>query len=146
LEEGIGGENEETPTWALLAISCGPEMLILTRRIGETLRIGDDVSVTVLGVHRNQVRLGIQAPKSVAVRREEIFTRIVEDGKMVGAIPIADPSMTRTSARRSGSKLSRSRIGSNSNSAPQLTAGGGPLAGSWSFRSKIPFGYRARLR
>ncbi len=51
-------------------------MLILTRRVGETLMIGDQVSVTVLGVKGNQVRIGINAPKDVAVHREEIFQRI----------------------------------------------------------------------
>lgn len=51
-------------------------MLILTRRVGETLMIGDSVSVTVLGVKGNQVRIGITAPKDVAVHREEIFQRI----------------------------------------------------------------------
>lgn len=51
-------------------------MLILTRRVGETLMIGDQVSVTVLGVKGNQVRLGINAPKDVAVHREEIYERI----------------------------------------------------------------------
>lgn len=51
-------------------------MLILTRRVGETLMIGDEVSVTILGVKGNQVRIGIQAPKSVAVHREEIYKRI----------------------------------------------------------------------
>ena len=51
-------------------------MLILTRRVGETLMIGDSVTVTILGVKGNQVRVGITAPKDVAVHREEIFQRI----------------------------------------------------------------------
>lgn len=51
-------------------------MLILTRRVGETLMVGDEVSVTVLGVKGNQVRLGVNAPKDVAVHREEIYERI----------------------------------------------------------------------
>jgi len=54
----------------------GMNMLILTRRIGETLMIGDDVTVTVLGVKGNQVRLGVNAPKDVAVHREEIYDKI----------------------------------------------------------------------
>ena len=51
-------------------------MLILTRRIGETLMIGGDVTVTVLGVKGSQVRMGVNAPKDVAVHREEIYERI----------------------------------------------------------------------
>jgi carbon storage regulator len=51
-------------------------MLILTRRVGETVMIGEDVTVTVLGVKGNQVRIGVNAPRNVAVHREEIFERI----------------------------------------------------------------------
>jgi carbon storage regulator len=59
-------------------------MLILTRRVGETLMIGDAVSVTVLGVKGNQVRIGINAPKDVAVHREEIYQRIKREHDVPG--------------------------------------------------------------
>ena len=55
-------------------------MLILTRRAGEALMIGENVTIKVLGVKGNQVRIGIDAPKDVAVHREEIFDRIQDDG------------------------------------------------------------------
>ena len=61
-------------------------MLILTRRIGETIMIGDDVTITVLGVKGNQVRLGVNAPKDVSVHREEIYQRIQRE-KGLGVAP-----------------------------------------------------------
>lgn len=59
-------------------------MLILTRRVGETLMVGDDVTVTVLGVKGNQVRIGVNAPKNVAVHREEIYDRIQKEQSGAG--------------------------------------------------------------
>jgi carbon storage regulator len=54
-------------------------MLILTRRVGETVMIGGEITVTVLDVKRNQVRLGIQAPKEIPVHREEVYVRVQEE-------------------------------------------------------------------
>jgi carbon storage regulator len=67
-------------------------MLILTRRVGESVVIGEDVTVTVLGVKGNQVRIGINAPKTVTVHREEIFERI-KNGQGAGdRTPADEPS------------------------------------------------------
>ncbi len=70
-------------------------MLILTRRVGETIVIGDDVIVTVLGIKGNQVRIGINAPKDVSVHREEIYQRIQQEKnttpKQEEPAPVAAP-------------------------------------------------------
>jgi carbon storage regulator len=65
-------------------------MLILTRRVGEAVVIGEEVTVTVLGVKGNQVRIGVNAPKSVSVHREEIFERIKNEGH--SASPVHEAS------------------------------------------------------
>jgi carbon storage regulator len=68
---------------AVMFIGSELGLLILTRRVGETLMIGDEVTVTVLGVKGNQVRIGVNAPREVAVHREEIYERIkAEEGQV----------------------------------------------------------------
>lgn len=62
-------------------------MLILTRRVGEAVMIGDDVTVTVLGVKGNQVRIGVNAPKSISVHREEIYERIRNEEQQAQPVP-----------------------------------------------------------
>lgn len=71
-------------------------MLVLTRRVGETIKIGNSVTITVLGVHGRQVQLGIEAPKSVSIYREELFNRINAEA----GIPRADIAQERAKAPR----------------------------------------------
>jgi carbon storage regulator len=70
-------------------------MLILTRRVGETVMIGNDVTVTVLGVKGNQVRIGVNAPRDVAVHREEIFERIKREEQDESGTTPARPATAR---------------------------------------------------
>jgi len=66
-------------------------MLILTRRVGQTVKIGDDVDVVVLGVKGNQIRIGITAPKNVPVHREEIFERLSQASNRLAKVDIPLP-------------------------------------------------------
>jgi carbon storage regulator len=74
-------------------------MLILTRRIGESVMIGDDVSITVLAVKGNQVRVGIDAPKHLSVHREEIYER-VKAAKAADLAPAIKPAFSSSTVHR----------------------------------------------
>jgi carbon storage regulator len=101
------------------------DMLILTRRVGETVMIGDNVTVTVLGVKGNQVRVGVNAPKEVAVHREEIYERIKREKaaaeKSASArehVNDAPKSALRPSAPRSTQFAQGARVGRTHLTAP----------------------------
>ena len=90
-------------------------MLILTRRIGETLVIGDNVQITVLGVRGNQVRIGVDAPKDVGVHRKEIYDRIQGDDQGIsekpnkGMGPKTNPAVSTTAAKDGTAKPLKSQ-------------------------------------
>ena len=73
-------------------------MLILTRRIGESVHIGDDIRLTILGVRDSQVRIGINAPKEIPVHREEIYYRIKHEQEMRSATQASGESEANTNA------------------------------------------------
>ncbi len=74
-------------------------MLILTRKVGEAITIGDDVKITVLGIQGQQVRLGIVAPQKIAVHREEIYLKIKEENKKAAQTPKEDLDQLAESVR-----------------------------------------------
>jgi carbon storage regulator len=86
-------------------------MLILTRRVGETFIIGDDIVVTVCGVYGNAVRLGVTAPREVAVHRKEVYERIKLEGPLTARLPRVLDRPTETREGGAGNPNSRFNIG-----------------------------------
>jgi len=82
-------------------------MLVLSRRLGETLIIGDNIKVTVLGISGNQVRLGIAAPETVSVHREEVYHRIHGEPKPIDPTPVAETAQQQPRRTQFGARSFR---------------------------------------
>lgn len=83
MSPAAGGAYERAPE---------PEMLILTRKLGESVYIGDDIKVTLMEIKGNQVRVGVQAPSSVRIYREEIYLQILEENKSAAQLSQGTPA------------------------------------------------------
>ena len=104
-------------------------MLILTRKLGESVTIGDDIKITILGVRGRQVRLGIIAPQKVTIHREEIYFKIQEENKKAVAATEEDLIKISSMVREDRKKLSQG-------SAQMSTLGGGEIKGETNKKGK----------
>ena len=91
----------------LKRIILGENMLILTRRLGESITIGDNIKVTVLAIHGHQVKLGVVAPQKIMVHREEIYLKIQEENKRKKEGNSSDPVLDQTSHPEKLKKIGR---------------------------------------
>ncbi|NQU42034.1 carbon storage regulator CsrA [bacterium] len=80
-------------------------MLILTRKSGESIRIGDDISVSVIEIRGNQVRLGISAPRSVTVHRQEVYEQIQEQNLEAAQVSLSDKALVQSLWQKKGAKI-----------------------------------------
>jgi carbon storage regulator len=108
-------------------------MLILTRRIGESLRIADEISVTVLNIRGNQVRVGIEAPQSVSVHREEVIDRMAARGKTTNG---ASLKTNGASLKTNGTSLTANGASLAINGVSVKINGSGHAAGRKALRQK----------
>lgn len=88
-------------------------MLILTRKLGESVTIGDDIKITILGVRGRQVRLGIIAPQKVTIHREEVYFKIQEENKRAVGSTVDEVSRIATMIREGDQEVSQENTGSD---------------------------------